>query len=134
MYIHYTFLSNTINGQLFDHLFSYLITLSGLRNNWYDHELCSIAIKFFTNLLIDVLRNFRKLKGMFKFLILVVIFYIIFRIVRRFITGIFVITKIPGQNQTDTQNPYINRASSREKDISDRARILDEDKNTEQNS
>lgn len=49
-------------------------------------------------------------------------------------TGIFVITKIPAQNQADIQNPYINRASSREKDISDRARILDEDKNTEQNS
>lgn len=71
---------------------------------------------------------------MFKFIILIVIFYIIFRFLRRFLTGIFVITKIPAQNQADIQNPYINRASSREKDISDRARILDEDKNTEQNS
>ena len=70
---------------------------------------------------------------MFKLIFFILLFYLIFRIIRGFFKGIFVITKIQNQNPTDRQNPYFYRTTStREKDISDKARILEEDKNNEQ--
>jgi hypothetical protein len=70
--------------------------------------------------------------GMVKFIIFSILIYIIFRFTRGLFKGIFVITQIQKQRQeggSRTENPFIYRSSGREKDISDRARILEEDKN-----
>ena len=69
---------------------------------------------------------------MIKFLFISFIIYLIFRFIRGLFNGIFFFSQIQnpqGENQESRQNPFIYRSSSREKDISDRARILDEDKN-----
>jgi hypothetical protein len=68
---------------------------------------------------------------MFKFLILALVFYLLFRFIRGLFKGIFVITQIKrqqGESESNYQNPFIYRSNGKEKDISDRARILDEDK------
>jgi hypothetical protein len=69
---------------------------------------------------------------MFKFIVFLILLYLIFRIIRGLLNGLFIISKIQnpqGQEDTNKQNPFIYRTSGREKDISDRARILEEDKN-----
>lgn len=51
---------------------------------------------------------------------------------RGLLKGVFVITQIQKQREegnSRAENPFIYRSGGREKDISDRARILDEDKN-----
>ena len=63
---------------------------------------------------------------MFKFLFIFLLIYLGFRIFRAFFKGLFVITQ-----QKQGENPYIQRGGIREKDISDRARILEDDKNAE---
>ena len=70
---------------------------------------------------------------MFKFLLLFLLGYLFLRVIRRFFKGLFFITRIPNPNTNEHQNLYTFRGTSKEKDISDRARILEEDKNREQN-
>ena len=70
---------------------------------------------------------------MFKLLLIFLLGYLFLRVIRRFFKGLFFITRIPNPNTNEPQNPYTFRGTSKEKDISDRARILEEDKNREQN-
>lgn len=67
-----------------------------------------------------------------KFLILLLIVYLFYRIIRGFFKGIFIVTQIKrDQNESANENPFVYRSSPREKDISDKARILEEEKKIE---
>ncbi len=71
---------------------------------------------------------------MLRLLLLFLILYLVFRFIRGFFKGIFVITNAVKQQNENQQNPknyYSYQTNGREKDISDRARILEEDKNAE---
>ena len=71
---------------------------------------------------------------MFKFLIISLIVYLVFKFIRGFFKGIIVITQIKKQQNQSAekmQSPFQYQTNTREKDISERARILEEDKNAE---
>jgi hypothetical protein len=75
---------------------------------------------------------------MFKYLFIFLVIYLGFKFFRSIFRGLFFISQIPRQDTEKEQNsesqrkPYVYRGGLKEKDISDRARILEDDKKLDQ--